>query len=180
MKRAVFLDRDGTINEDVGHITDPDRFELIPGATDAIRRLKDAGYFLVLATNQAGVARGLMTEPQLLRVLGAFEDLLERPDAELRRIADFFALDPAAGGWLGRAAALISGRPEPRREKLPPDERARLGTDLHGAFEELHFKHRVNIAVLGTCAGEEGPVDGEDVAVRRQKVTGVRAILVGS
>jgi D-glycero-D-manno-heptose 1,7-bisphosphate phosphatase len=83
MKRAVFLDRDGTINEDVGHITDPDRFELIPGATDAIRRLKDAGYFLVLATNQAGVARGLMTEPQLLRVLGAFEDLLEREGVRL-------------------------------------------------------------------------------------------------
>ena len=76
MKRAVFLDRDGTINEDAGHITDPARFKLIPGATDAIRRLKDAGYFLVLATNQAGVARGLMTEPQLLRVMDAFEDLL--------------------------------------------------------------------------------------------------------
>ena len=76
MKRAVFLDRDGTINEDVGHITDPAQFELIPGAIDAIRRLKEAGYFLVLVTNQAGVGRGLMTEPQLRRVLVAFEGLL--------------------------------------------------------------------------------------------------------
>ena len=46
MKRAAFLDRDGTINEDVGHITDPAQFELIPGAIGAIRRLKEAGYFL--------------------------------------------------------------------------------------------------------------------------------------
>ena len=76
MKRAAFLDRDGTINEDVGHITDPAQFELIPGAIGAIRRLKEAGYFLVLVTNQAGVGRGLMTEPQLRRVLDAFEDCL--------------------------------------------------------------------------------------------------------
>jgi D-glycero-D-manno-heptose 1,7-bisphosphate phosphatase len=86
MRRAVFLDRDGTINEDVGHITDPDLFVLIPGAIEAIRRLRDAGYFLVLATNQAGVGRGLMTEPQLLRVLDAFEALLEEHGAALDAI----------------------------------------------------------------------------------------------
>ncbi len=86
MKKAVFLDRDGTINEDVGHITDPAQFELIPGAVNAIRQLKEAGYFLVLVTNQAGVARGLMTEPQLRRVLQAFEDLLEDEGVRLDAI----------------------------------------------------------------------------------------------
>lgn len=75
--KAVFLDRDGTINEDVGHITDPGMFKLIPGAVDGMNRLRAAGYILPLITNQAGVGRGLMTEPQLNRVLDAFQDLLK-------------------------------------------------------------------------------------------------------
>ncbi len=66
-----------------------------------------------------------------------FEALLERPDAELRRIAAFFELDPSAGGWIDRARALISGRPEPRREKLPPDERARLEAACRPGMERL-------------------------------------------
>jgi D-glycero-D-manno-heptose 1,7-bisphosphate phosphatase len=77
MKKAVFLDRDGTINHDVGHITDPDRFELILGAVSAMKRLRKAGYCLPLITNQAGVGRGLMTEPHLIRVLNSFEELLK-------------------------------------------------------------------------------------------------------
>lgn len=83
MRRAVFLDRDGTINEDVGHITDPAMFKLIPGAVDAMNRLRDAGYVLPLITNQAGVGRGLMTEQQLNRVLDAFQDLLREAGASV-------------------------------------------------------------------------------------------------
>ncbi|MBS13583.1 MAG: D-glycero-beta-D-manno-heptose-1,7-bisphosphate 7-phosphatase [Gemmatimonadetes bacterium] len=77
MKKAVFLDRDGTINEDVGHITDPQMFELIPGSIDAMNRLRVAGYILPLITNQAGVGRGLMTEQHLQTVLYAFVRLIE-------------------------------------------------------------------------------------------------------
>ena len=55
-----------------------------------------------------------------------FEDLLERPREELARVAAFFALDPDAGGWRDRAAALIGKLPSPRHEGLPPDERRRL------------------------------------------------------
>ena len=78
MHRAVFLDRDGTINEDVGYISDPAEFELIPGAVAAMNRLRAAGFRLPLVTNQAGVGRGLMSEGQLNRVLVAFQDLLRR------------------------------------------------------------------------------------------------------
>lgn len=77
MKRAVFLDRDGTVNHDVGHIIDPSLFDLIPGSIDAMNRLRGAGYCLPLVTNQAGVGRGLMTEHQLNRVLKAFEQILD-------------------------------------------------------------------------------------------------------
>ena len=83
MKRAVFLDRDGTINEDVGHITEPSQFELIPGSIAAMNRLGEAGFCLPMITNQAGVGRGLMTEHQLKRVLDAFQNLLKKEGTSL-------------------------------------------------------------------------------------------------
>lgn len=63
--KAVFLDRDGTIVEDIGYINSPKDLALIPGAVDAIRMLNEAGYKVVVITNQAGVARGLVTEDML-------------------------------------------------------------------------------------------------------------------
>ncbi len=58
-RRAVFLDRDGTINEEVAYLADPARFRLLPGAAEALARLAAAGFLLAVVTNQAGVARGL-------------------------------------------------------------------------------------------------------------------------
>jgi D-glycero-D-manno-heptose 1,7-bisphosphate phosphatase len=59
MKRAaVFLDRDGTINEQMGYINHITRFRIIPGAAEAIRRLNDLGYLTIVVSNQSGVARG--------------------------------------------------------------------------------------------------------------------------
>jgi D-glycero-D-manno-heptose 1,7-bisphosphate phosphatase len=58
MRGAVFLDRDGTINEELGYLNDPHRLYLIPGAAEAIRLLNDAGILTVVVSNQAGVGRG--------------------------------------------------------------------------------------------------------------------------
>jgi len=60
-KRAVFLDRDGTIVEDPGFLHEPDKVKLLPGAAAAIRRLNDAGYRVIIVTNQSGIARGRFT-----------------------------------------------------------------------------------------------------------------------
>src|SRR5436305_8836417 len=60
--RAVFLDRDGTIIEEVGYLDRPERVEFFPWTTDAIRVLNRAGLAVVLVSNQSGIARGFFTD----------------------------------------------------------------------------------------------------------------------
>lgn len=59
---AAFLDRDGVLIVDCGYPHRPDQLVLIPGAAEAVKRLNDAGYVVVIVTNQSGVARGLFSE----------------------------------------------------------------------------------------------------------------------
>lgn len=68
MKPAAFLDRDGTLIELVHHLTDPAEVRLIPGAAAAVRRLRDAGFAVVVVTNQSVIGRGKLTEAGLARV----------------------------------------------------------------------------------------------------------------
>jgi histidinol-phosphate phosphatase family protein len=65
---AIFLDRDGTIIRDTEYLRDPEQVELLPGAAKAIRRLNDAGWPVIVVTNQSGIARGLLTEQDYERV----------------------------------------------------------------------------------------------------------------
>jgi D-glycero-D-manno-heptose 1,7-bisphosphate phosphatase len=57
--RAVFVDRDGTIVDDPGFLHEPDKVRLLPGAAQALRRLNEAGWLVVIVTNQSGIGRGL-------------------------------------------------------------------------------------------------------------------------
>jgi D,D-heptose 1,7-bisphosphate phosphatase len=65
---AVFLDRDGTVIEQVHYLSDPAEVRLIAGVPEALRRLKEAGYALVIVTNQSAIGRGMLTVEQLGRV----------------------------------------------------------------------------------------------------------------
>jgi len=76
VRPAVFLDRDGTLIEDPGHLGHPDGVRLLDGVADAVRRLSDAGFVLVVVSNQAGVARGLFTEDDVVAVNRRIADLL--------------------------------------------------------------------------------------------------------
>jgi D-glycero-D-manno-heptose 1,7-bisphosphate phosphatase len=60
-RRAVFVDRDGTLIVDQVYARDPDAVRLVPGAAEALVRLREAGFVLVLVSNQSGVGRGLIT-----------------------------------------------------------------------------------------------------------------------
>lgn len=77
-KKVIFLDRDGTVNEEVNYLHRPEDLRLLPGVPQAVRRFNEAGYQVVVVTNQAGVARGYYTEKEvealheyLNRILGA-------------------------------------------------------------------------------------------------------------
>jgi D-glycero-D-manno-heptose 1,7-bisphosphate phosphatase len=65
MTAAVFIDRDGTINVDYGYINDPEKVELIPKAANAIKLLNEKGFLVIVISNQAGIARQIMTEDEL-------------------------------------------------------------------------------------------------------------------
>jgi D-glycero-D-manno-heptose 1,7-bisphosphate phosphatase len=69
-RRAVFLDRDGTLILERDYLADPAGVAFVPGAVEALRRLRDAGFVLVVVTNQSGIARGLYTEQDYRAVAG--------------------------------------------------------------------------------------------------------------
>jgi D-glycero-D-manno-heptose 1,7-bisphosphate phosphatase len=83
VRPAVFLDRDGTVIEEVGHLGEPERVVILPGIPQALRKLSGAGFALVLVTNQAGVARGMFTEEDVAAVNGRTADLLEAEGVSL-------------------------------------------------------------------------------------------------
>jgi D-glycero-D-manno-heptose 1,7-bisphosphate phosphatase len=81
--RAVFLDRDGTLNEEVGYVNHIDRVFLLPRAAEAIRLLNQNGLKAVVVTNQSGVARGYFPESLVRQVHEKIQDLLKREGAHL-------------------------------------------------------------------------------------------------
>ena len=80
---AVFIDRDGTLTEEVGYVNHPKRLRLLPRSGEAIRRLNAASVPAVVVTNQAGIARGYFSEAVLLAVTGELHAQVERAGARL-------------------------------------------------------------------------------------------------
>lgn len=83
LRKAAFLDRDGVINLDRAYVHKWEEFEFVPGAVDAMRRLKQAGYALVVVTNQSGLARGMYTEEQYQTLTAHMRQALTEAGAEV-------------------------------------------------------------------------------------------------
>ena len=96
MNRAVFIDRDGTLSEEVGYINHPDRFRLFPYAGEAIKHLNENGWLAIVTTNQAGVARGYFSEEMIGTVHKGLEDKLAIDGARLDAIY-YCAHHPSVG-----------------------------------------------------------------------------------
>jgi D-glycero-D-manno-heptose 1,7-bisphosphate phosphatase len=87
MKRAIFLDKDGTLVKDVPYNVDPEKIHLTPYALDALKLLQDNGYNLILISNQSGIAHGYFTESDLRPVKHKIEQLLHSNKVTLK---DFY------------------------------------------------------------------------------------------
>lgn len=85
-QKAIFLDRDGTINKYVGFLRDIDSFELLPGVAEAIKRINASGYLAIVVTNQPVIARGEVTYEQLEEIHNKMETLLGYEGAYLDAI----------------------------------------------------------------------------------------------
>ena len=80
---AAFLDRDGVLNVDHGYTHRPDQLEWIPGAPEAVRMLNNAGYYVIVITNQSGVARGYYKEAAVHQFHGHMQDALRTQGAHI-------------------------------------------------------------------------------------------------
>lgn len=80
---AVFLDRDGTLIEDPGFLSNPEQVRVLPGAAEAVARLNAAGFAVVVVTNQSGIARGLLTADQYTATERRVDQLMARKGARV-------------------------------------------------------------------------------------------------
>lgn len=76
LRRAAFLDRDGTLIDDPGYLADPAAVRLLPGTVDGLVQLRDAGFLLVVITNQSGIGRGLYPASAFFATQAALHDQL--------------------------------------------------------------------------------------------------------
>jgi D-glycero-D-manno-heptose 1,7-bisphosphate phosphatase len=122
MKRAVFLDRDGTLIEDKDYLHRPEEVVIFPGAADALQRLQDAGFLLIMVTNQSGIGRGYFT-------LADCEKVHEHLQRELAK----------AGVQIARIYIAPEAPDRPSRGRKPSpqflfDARDEFGIDLAGSY----------------------------------------------
>jgi D-glycero-D-manno-heptose 1,7-bisphosphate phosphatase len=85
-RRLALIDRDGTIIVDKVYLSDPDGIEFAPGAIEGLRLLRDAGFALVLITNQSGIARGYFDVATLERIHDRLQFMLEAEGLRLEAI----------------------------------------------------------------------------------------------
>lgn len=85
-RKAVFLDRDGTVIQDMGYGAEVSKLQFLPGAIEAVKRFNQAGYLVVIVTNQSGVARGLFSEEELEAFNQKLTSLAQERDARIDAI----------------------------------------------------------------------------------------------
>lgn len=103
-QKAIFLDRDGTINRYVGFLRDIDQFELLPGVAEAIRLINSSGYLAIVVTNQPVIARGEVSYEKLQLIHNKMETLLGAEGAYLDAI--YFCPHHPCKGYEGEIEAL--------------------------------------------------------------------------
>lgn len=83
MNKAFFLDRDGTINVDFGYVGDSENLVLLTGAAEAIKKMNEAGFLVIVISNQSGVARGYFTLEDVEKVNTRLNEMLKEHNAHI-------------------------------------------------------------------------------------------------
>ena len=84
--KVIFLDRDGTLNEDYGYVYKEEDFHFIPGVFEALKKLLNLGYKLIVITNQSGINRGLFNEKDLLNLNKYMINELKKNNISIEKI----------------------------------------------------------------------------------------------
>lgn len=155
-RRAVFLDKDGTLVVDVPYNVDPRLIRLAPGAAEGLARLHATGYALVVVSNQSGVARGLFPESALEGVERRLRELVAEAGAEL---AGFEYCPHFPGGSVaGFAVDCDCHKPAPG---MLTRAATRLGIDLGGSWmvgdilDDVEAGHRAGCRAILVDDGNE-------------------------
>ena len=85
-RKAVFVDRDGTLIVEKGFLSDPDGVEVIPGAIEAVKKLNDEGFAVIVVSNQSGVARGYFGEDAVVKVNDRVKSLFAKGGAKIEAL----------------------------------------------------------------------------------------------
>lgn len=183
-RRAVFLDRDGTINVEKEYLHLAGDFEFIPGAPEAIRLLHDAGFAVIVVTNQSGVARGYYDEAAVCSLHRHMDDELARFGA---RVDAYYFCPHHPEHGIGEYRKVCGCR-----KPLPGmllQAAAELGLDLSGSFVigdkladvEAGLKAGCRPLLVQTGYGREAtPSLPEGVLSYRDILAAARAIIDGS
>jgi D-glycero-D-manno-heptose 1,7-bisphosphate phosphatase len=150
-RRAVFLDRDGTLNEDTGYPADFRQVHIYPEAFEAVRRLKRAGFAAVVVTHQSGLGRGYFDAAELEELHARFYEEFARRGAALDAIYSC----PHAPDGAGRTDCSCA-KPQPG---LGMRAAAELGLDLGASFmvgdkpDDVLFGLSIGAAPVLVCTG---------------------------
>lgn len=181
MKRAVFIDRDGTINVEKEYLYLTEDFEFLPGATKAIRLLNQAGFLVVVVTNQSGVARGYYTEEDVLHLHRYIATQLEQEGV---RVDGWFYCPHHPSGRGSYALPCRCRKPQPgmlldaaRRYEIDLDQSIMIGDKLVDVEAGRAAGCRSILVRTGYGADEERrlPAGGEvfdDLLAAAEQITG--------
>ncbi|HEY8056483.1 MAG TPA: HAD family hydrolase [Terriglobales bacterium] len=129
MRPALFFDRDGTLNQEVGYAGRPEDFHIFPYAAEAVRRVNQAGWAAVVVTNQAGVARGFYSEEAIAVLHGLLRDHMAAAGAHLDAI--YYCPHHPRGEVAGYGGACACRKPAPGMLRQAERE---LGLDLRRSW----------------------------------------------
>jgi UDP-glucose 4-epimerase len=164
-RKAVFLDRDGTLNHDPGYLNDPDALKLLDGASGALAELKAAGYVLIVVSNQSGVGRGLIEPSSLEKIHERLGDLLRSSGA---------AIDHYELCLHSPEADCDCRKPKP---KLLLDAASKLGIDMKRSYMIGDKASDVAAGLAAGCAASLLVRTGEGARTEKELAPGQAAFV---